>query len=89
MIWSILVFIIVLSILVIVHELGHFLVAKKFGILVEEFGFGLPPKIFSKKIGETIYSLNALPFGGFVRLHGELTDPSASSGQVFLKNRAF
>lgn len=71
MLVSILVFLIVLSILVLSHELGHFLVAKKNGILVEEFGFGLPPRIFGKKIGETLYSINALPFGGFVRLHGE------------------
>jgi len=60
-----------LSILVLVHELGHFLTAKKFGLLVEEFGFGLPPRLWSKKIGETIYSLNALPFGGFVKICGE------------------
>lgn len=63
--------IIFLSILILVHEAGHFLVAKKFGLLVEEFGFGLPPKIWSKKIGETIYSVNALPFGGFVKIFGE------------------
>ena len=63
--------IIFLSILILVHELGHFLIAKKFGLFVEEFGFGLPPKIWSKKIGETIYSINALPFGGFVKIFGE------------------
>ena len=63
--------IIFLSILILIHELGHFLVAKKFGLFVEEFGFGLPPKIWSKKIGETIYSINALPFGGFVKIFGE------------------
>lgn len=45
--------------------------ARKFGIKVEEFGFGIPPRIFGKKIGETVYSLNALPLGGFVRLLGE------------------
>jgi len=56
-----------------VHELGHFIVAKKAGILVEEFGFGIPPKIIGKKIGKTIYSLNLFPFGGFVRLKGEDT----------------
>jgi len=71
MIGSILVFLLVLSILIIVHELGHFIVARKFGVLVEEFGFGLPPRIIGKKIGETLYSLNLLPFGGFVKLHGE------------------
>ena len=63
--------VIFLSILILVHELGHFLIAKKFGLLVEEFGFGLPPRIFRRKIGETIYSLNALPFGGFVKIFGE------------------
>jgi len=71
MLVSILIFILVLSILILVHELGHFIVARKSGIKVEEFGFGLPPRLFGKKIGETIYSINALPFGGFVRLHGE------------------
>ena len=84
MFWSILIFIAVLSILVIVHELGHFLVAKKNGILVEEFGFGLPPRVFGKKIGETLYSLNLLPFGGFVKLYGELNDNGVTN-----KNRAF
>jgi len=53
------------------HELGHFLVAKKFGVKIEEFGFGYPPRIFGKKIGETIYSINLLPFGAFVRICGE------------------
>ena len=71
---AILVFIIILSILVMLHEFGHFLMAKRAGIGVEEFGFGLPPRIWGKKIGETIYSLNWLPFGGFVRLIGE--DPT-------------
>lgn len=64
-------FFIVLSVLVIVHELGHFLTAKKAGIKVEEFGLGYPPRIWGKKIGGTVYSINAIPFGGFVRLFGE------------------
>ncbi|MCR4324278.1 MAG: M50 family metallopeptidase [Candidatus Curtissbacteria bacterium] len=71
---SVLVFILILSILVILHELGHFIMAKRAGIGVEEFGFGLPPRIWGKKIGETLYSINLLPFGGFVRLVGE--DPT-------------
>ena len=75
---SILVFLLVLSVLVLVHELGHFIVARKMGILVEEFGFGLPPRIFGKKIGETLYSINLLPFGGFVKLHGESTEEGVS-----------
>ena len=62
-----------ISVLILVHELGHFLVAKFFGVGVEEFGIGFPPRIFSKKIGETKYSINWLPLGGFVRLSGEFT----------------
>jgi regulator of sigma E protease len=64
-------FLIILSVLVLVHELGHYLVAKFFKIKVEEFGFGFPPRVFGKKIGETIYSINLLPIGGFVKLYGE------------------
>ena len=63
--------ILVLIILVVIHELGHFTAAKLLGIKVEEFGFGLPPRAWGKKIGETLYSLNWLPVGGFVRLYGE------------------
>jgi regulator of sigma E protease len=69
--------ILVLSILVLLHELGHFLIAKLFGIHVEEFGIGLPPKALKLfKIKETEYTLNWLPIGGFVRLAGEETDPT-------------
>jgi regulator of sigma E protease len=65
------VFIITILILVVIHELGHYFAAKKFNIKVLEFGFGLPPRAWGKKIGETIWSFNWLPFGGFVRLLGE------------------
>lgn len=84
-------FILILSILVFVHEFGHFLMAKKSGILVEEFGFGLPPKIWSKKIGETVYSINLLPIGGFVRLYGEneAEDLDFKTKKIELKGRAF
>lgn len=71
MLLSILVFIITLVILVLIHELGHFWAAKKAGIRVLEFGIGIPPKAWGKKIGQTLVSLNWLPFGGFVRLLGE------------------
>ncbi len=57
--------------LMVIHEFGHFIVAKKFGVRVDEFGIGYPPRIFGKKIGETIYSINLLPFGAFVRIYGE------------------
>lgn len=83
---SIIIFIIGLSLLILIHELGHFLAAKYFGLLVEEFGFGFPPRIFSKKFGETVYSLNLLPFGGFVRIHGENRDaavPESNPGKSF------
>ncbi len=68
---TILIFILTLSILVLVHEFGHFLMAKKMGVKVEEFGIGLPPKIFGIKKGETQYTVNLLPIGGFVKLFGE------------------
>lgn len=68
---TILIFFAVLFVLVIVHEFGHFIVAKKSGMRVDEFGFGFPPRLFSIKKGETTYSFNALPIGGFVKIHGE------------------
>ncbi|PJC79723.1 hypothetical protein CO009_03700 [Candidatus Shapirobacteria bacterium CG_4_8_14_3_um_filter_35_11] len=72
---DILIFIIALSILVLVHEFGHFFAAKITGVRVEEFGLGLPPKIISKKFWGTVWSLNWLPIGGFCKLYGE--DPSS------------
>lgn len=81
MIITILVFIIMLSLLVLIHEFGHFWVAKKFGIKVEEFGFGFPPKAISIKKGETDYSINWLPIGGFVKLYGE---DEAGGGRIDL-----
>ncbi len=68
---TIIIFIIVLFVLVLVHEFGHFLAAKFFGMKVEEFGIGFPPRIVSIKKGETRYSLNFLPLGGFVKILGE------------------
>lgn len=71
MIFTAFIFFIILTILVCIHELGHFAVARFIGVKVEEFGFGLPPRIFGKKFGKTLYSLNWLPIGGFVKLAGE------------------
>ncbi|MBU1092121.1 M50 family metallopeptidase [Patescibacteria group bacterium] len=68
---AVVVFILVFSIVVFAHELGHLYFAKKMGVLVEEFGFGLPPRIWGKKRNGTIYSINLIPFGGFVKLYGE------------------
>ena len=77
----------VLAALVFVHELGHYLAAKRFGIKVLEFGFGFPPRLFGVKYGETVYSINAIPLGGFVRLLGEEdpTDERSFARQSVLK----
>jgi len=69
-------FLIILSILVFVHELGHFLFSKLFKVRVDEFALGFPPRIFSFKKGETTYALNALPLGGYVKIHGENPEDS-------------
>ena len=71
---SIIIFIIILLVLVLVHEAGHFFTAKGFGIRVDEFGFGFPPKLFGIKKGETEYTFNALPIGGFVKIYGQGVD---------------
>ena len=60
----------VLGVLVLVHELGHFIVARRSGMKVEEFGFGFPPKLFGIKRGEKVYSIKLIPFGGFVKIFG-------------------
>ncbi|HEY8489607.1 MAG TPA: M50 family metallopeptidase [Dehalococcoidia bacterium] len=65
----------ILVVLVVVHELGHFVTAKLAGVKVLEFGIGFPPRVFGRRFGETEYTLNLLPLGGFVRLLGE-EDPS-------------
>ncbi len=77
---SVIIFFIILLVLVLVHEFGHFFTAKKFGIRVDEFGFGFPPKLFGKKYGETEYSLNLLPLGGFVKIFGENPDDENTNG---------
>lgn len=91
MILNIIVFFVILGILVLIHEFGHFIAAKRNGILVEEFGFGFPPKIFGIKIGETLYSFNLFPLGGFVKLFGEEYNelPNNQSPITNNQNRAF
>ncbi len=71
---TIILFIVVLAILILTHEAGHFITAKWAKIRVDEFGLGLPPKIWGLKKGETTYSINWLPLGGFVKIFGE--DPN-------------
>ncbi|MFA6095863.1 MAG: site-2 protease family protein, partial [Candidatus Paceibacterota bacterium] len=77
---SIILFLIVLAVLVLVHEFGHFFAAKRLGIRVDEFGLGFSPRIWGKKIGETIYSINLILFGGFVKIFGESPDAESLSG---------
>lgn len=68
---AVLLFVLILLVLVVVHEFGHFIVAKMVGMRVDEFAFGFPPRIFAKKIGETTYAINAIPLGGYVSILGE------------------
>src|SRR3990167_1254946 len=77
--------VIFLAVLIISHELGHFFAAKKFGVRVDEFGFGLPPRAASRKVGETRFSLNLLPLGGFVKIHGQ----GRYEGEIDEPHRAF
>jgi len=72
---TIIVFILILGLLIFVHEMGHFIAARLAGVKVEEFGMGFPPRLFAVRRGETVYSLNLIPLGGFCKLLGE-EDPS-------------
>lgn len=83
---SLIIFILVLSLLVFVHELGHFLAAKLTGMRVDEFAIGFPPRLLGVRKGETTYALNALPLGGYVKIFGEAShneehDPRSFSGR--------
>lgn len=83
---TILVFIVILGLLVFVHELGHFVMAKRAGMHVQEFGFGFPPRLFGIRRGETMYSINWIPLGGFVKIAGEeghSDDPRAFANKSF------
>jgi len=71
----------VLGILIFVHELGHFLVAKKSGIRVERFSLGFPPKLIGKKIGDTEYCISWIPLGGYVKMAGEEPDEKELKGE--------
>jgi regulator of sigma E protease len=71
MLLVIILIVLIFGLLVFVHELGHFVAAKRGGVNVEEFGFGFPPRLIGKEVGGTVYSLNLIPLGGFVKLQGE------------------
>lgn len=78
---TVVIFLIVLAILIFIHELGHFLFALMAGIRVDEFALGFGPKIFSFKKGETVYALNLIPFGGYVKIFGENPDQESIVGK--------
>jgi regulator of sigma E protease len=73
---GILAFLVILALLILVHEVGHFSMAKLFGVHVDEFGIGFPPRLKTWRRNGTLYSLNAIPVGGFVRMRGENGDDS-------------
>ncbi len=77
---TVIIFLIVLAVLIFVHELGHFLAARAFGIRVDAFKIGFGPKLFKCKRGETEYGLNLIPFGGYVKIFGEDPDAASTSG---------
>ena len=79
MVITIVAFLGVLAVLILAHETGHFASAKGFGIKVEEFGLGFPPRLVGVRRGETLYSLNAIPLGGFTKMAGE-EDPKVPRG---------
>jgi len=88
---TLIIFFIVLSVLVLVHEWGHFVVARRAGVKVEEFGLGFPPRLFAWQRGETLYSINLIPFGGFVKIFGEDTadiKEKGSFGSIKIYKRA-
>ena len=89
MLTTIVSFIVVLGILIFFHELGHFMVAKYVGVQVEEFAIGMGPKLISKQKGETLYSLRALPLGGFCKMTGEMPiDEEADEEEIKLYEQA-
>jgi regulator of sigma E protease len=89
MLTTIILFLLILGVIVFFHELGHFFMAKLYGVKVDEFGIGFPPKIFGFKKGETEYSINWIPLGGFVRIMGEdgenKSDPRSFSSKSVSK----
>jgi len=102
MVLTIVSFIIVLGVLVFIHEFGHYITAKKSDIMVSEFALGFGPKIISKKVGETLYSIRSIPLGGFCNMVGEfpaddsmseeekeIYDQAKDNGRLFTQKSAF
>ncbi|MEK7850152.1 MAG: RIP metalloprotease RseP [Candidatus Omnitrophota bacterium] len=78
------IFLVILSVLILVHELGHFISAKRLRVRVEKFSLGFGPRLFSKKVGETEYMLCAIPFGGFIKMAGDNADEFKGRPDEFL-----
>ena len=85
MLQTILIFLIIFSILVIIHEFGHFYFAKKAGILVREFAIGMGPKVFSTRKNGTTYTVRLLPLGGYVRMAGYGDDETELRAGMLVK----
>jgi len=87
MIISIVAAVLIFAILIIVHEAGHFFVAKRLGVRVLRFSIGYPPRVWGVRRGETDYAIGATPLGGYVRMLGDEIgeEPSAETLQSYLK----
>lgn len=86
-IWPYLVAILVFLVLIIIHEFGHFIAAKAVGVRVNEFAVGFGPKLFSKRLGETRYSVNLVPLGGYCAMEGE--DEDSADTKAFCNKSAW
>lgn len=86
MISTVIIFIIILAVLILAHEAGHFWVARRAGVRVDEFGFGFPPRLFKWKRKNTIYTINLIPIGGFVKIHGEQGEGKGDSDSFASKS---
>ena len=83
MLLAIVVFILIISLVIFIHELGHFIFSKISGVRVEEFCIGYPPRIWKKKKGETLYSIGIIPFGGFNKIYGEIGNDHSDDPRSF------
>ena len=86
-IWPYAVAVLVFILLIVIHELGHFLAAKSCGVKVNEFAVGFGPKIFGKRIGETYYRFNIIPLGGYCAMEGE--DEQSNEPRAFCNAKAW
>lgn len=84
-VWPYLVAVLLFLILIIIHEFGHFIAAKLMGVRVNEFAVGFGPKLFSKRIGETVYAVNLIPLGGYCAMEGE--DESSTDSRAFCNKK--